>query len=362
MKLSDALTNVGRPVAYYPNLAKALGSVKAGILCCQLFYWTDKTKNGWLYKTASELEDETGLSYKEQRAARRRLVELGILKERNARLQHRQYFRLDLDAMNRVFTEWLEADAQRVIPELPKGHFGECPKGSSGTDQTAARQLPEGQFVNRTENTTETNSQENMAIKNKEIKGGGAAAVHSFYEKCSHQCEKGKQEQKASPCSLTGFVQPEHVEAVAESGSGMGSHSAPLPAPLGLNYWQKRVGTPDGLVEFFHGYIKFKYPNAVIRTNYGFDVDNANKCLELLEVCQSNDDTSLVFNWVAWFVDTNVDPRNNKSMTLTSLKNSWYDYRRLWETSVYRDVIPLARFIGLPDEAESTPTSTTTQS
>ena len=56
-----------KPIAYLPDLAKALGSVKAGLFLSQLLYWMDKgaDEDGWLYKTREELYDETGLSRKE---------------------------------------------------------------------------------------------------------------------------------------------------------------------------------------------------------------------------------------------------------------------------------------------------------
>jgi hypothetical protein len=42
VKLSDALGGLGRPVAYYPELARFFGSVDAAILFAQLFYWRDR--------------------------------------------------------------------------------------------------------------------------------------------------------------------------------------------------------------------------------------------------------------------------------------------------------------------------------
>ena len=136
--------------------------------------------------------------------------------------------------------------------------------------------------------------------------------------------------------------------------------SAPPPAPQGVDYWMGVVGTTDGLVEFFHGYIRFKYPDAVIRTNYKFDLDNADKCLDLLAVCQVNEESGLILRWVIWYVDSKVDPRNDKTMTLTALKNSWYDFRRVWESGGYHELASVARFFGMPTDAESTPTTTPT--
>ncbi|EQA13922.1 putative phage DNA replication protein O [Glaesserella parasuis SW140] len=97
MSFSQKLRQLGQPIAYYPQLAKPLGGVTAAILFGQLFFWQDKTSNPLgVYKTQAELEQETGLSRREQETARKKLVELGILVETHKRLEHRIYFKLDL--------------------------------------------------------------------------------------------------------------------------------------------------------------------------------------------------------------------------------------------------------------------------
>lgn len=102
MKLTDFLQDVGRPVAYYPHLRKITGSTNATILLCQFIYWLGKQSDpdGWLYKTSDEIEDETGLSYEEQKVARKKLVENGLLEEHYARLDHQMKFILLIDAIN----------------------------------------------------------------------------------------------------------------------------------------------------------------------------------------------------------------------------------------------------------------------
>ena len=109
---------------------------------CQLLYWQDKgsDKDGWIYKTADEWEVETGLAYKEQTAARKHLKKLKVMVERNARIEHRLYFRVELDALN---TLW---ENSYVI----------FPKVNSGNAERSVPEPPKGQFVNESETTTET--------------------------------------------------------------------------------------------------------------------------------------------------------------------------------------------------------------
>lgn len=121
MKLTDYITGIGRPVAYYPNLKKITGSTTATILLCQFLYWRGKEydANGWLYKTSEEIESETGLSYNEQKTARAALKEAGLLEEHYARLDHQMKFRVNLDAVN---DKW--GTLQPIIPESGNPSLG----------------------------------------------------------------------------------------------------------------------------------------------------------------------------------------------------------------------------------------------
>jgi len=81
MKLTELLQDVGRPVAYYPAMRKITGSAEATLLLCQLIYWCGKQNDpgDWVYKTADDIEEETGLTYDEQRLARNKLASRGLI-------------------------------------------------------------------------------------------------------------------------------------------------------------------------------------------------------------------------------------------------------------------------------------------
>ena len=101
MKPSEMLRVAGKPIAYYPELAKPLGGVNASILFSHFFYWHDKTRHELgIYRTAEEIEIETGLSVQEQRTPRNKLKERGVLTETEKRIEHRIYYKLNLDAFD----------------------------------------------------------------------------------------------------------------------------------------------------------------------------------------------------------------------------------------------------------------------
>jgi len=83
-----------RPIAYHPILAKAFGGVTIGLFLSQLLYWSGKgaDPDGWIYKTAEEFTEETGLSRREQQTARHHLLAAGVLKEERRGLPARLYY------------------------------------------------------------------------------------------------------------------------------------------------------------------------------------------------------------------------------------------------------------------------------
>ena len=131
MRPSESLKIAGKPIAYYPKLAKPLGSTNASILFSHFFYWHDKTENPLgVYRTAEEIELETGLSVQEQRTARAKLKERGILIETEKRIEHRIYYKLDLDAFDELMLQHsgnAESTAPKCninSPELQNQHSG----------------------------------------------------------------------------------------------------------------------------------------------------------------------------------------------------------------------------------------------
>lgn len=131
MRPSESLKIAGKPIAYYPKLAKPLGSTNASILFSHFFYWHDKTQHELgIYRTAEEIELETGLSVQEQRTAREKLKERGILIETEKRIEHRIYYKLDLDAFDDLMLQHSGSEESTSpkcninSPELQNQHSG----------------------------------------------------------------------------------------------------------------------------------------------------------------------------------------------------------------------------------------------
>ncbi len=108
MKLKNFLIQLGQPVAYYPKLAKFLGSVKAAVFICQLGYWEGKQRDDdGIYKTMVEFQVETGLSRREQDTARKTLRDLGYLFETKKGMPARIYYCINWDKINDDWALWI---------------------------------------------------------------------------------------------------------------------------------------------------------------------------------------------------------------------------------------------------------------
>lgn len=127
MKLVEFLTGVGQPLYYYPSLARIFG-VKGAIFLCNFIAWTGSQKDpdGWIYKSQSEIETETGMNDKEQATARNRLKNLGVIEEKYIRLQHKMLYRVVVEQV-----DFLWANRETGFPETRKPGMGKPEKRDS---------------------------------------------------------------------------------------------------------------------------------------------------------------------------------------------------------------------------------------
>lgn len=102
--LESVWPSLGRKCAFYPTLAAAAGSIKAGVLLSQLWYWTTRHAEStagdcWIWKTSEQWQAETGLTVREQANARERLCSLGLIEVRRQGVPARLHCRLLVDAL-----------------------------------------------------------------------------------------------------------------------------------------------------------------------------------------------------------------------------------------------------------------------
>lgn len=129
----------GSAVAVYPAFRRVLGlSASAAQFLSQAVYWTEKTSDGWFYKTENEWEEEIGMSSKEVRSARRCLAELKLLDQVRKGVPAKMHFRVDTD----LLLDYLAGET--AIPVVPKENNKSCPKGTTGSTQKAQLVVTKG--------------------------------------------------------------------------------------------------------------------------------------------------------------------------------------------------------------------------
>ena len=138
MKLSGFLRDVGDQIVfYYPKLRPICGSVTATLLLCRLAAWDgyQRDPDGWIEKTSDEIEQETGMSYREQVTAREHLKERGLLEEKQERLAHKMFYRINFDALDSAWDTHIGSSStdDSVVPETRIRQFGKRQNVSSLT-------------------------------------------------------------------------------------------------------------------------------------------------------------------------------------------------------------------------------------
>jgi hypothetical protein len=100
-----------------------------------MIYWVGKGQDpdGWMYKSMEEIEDETAMGRYSQETARKKLKKLGILEEkkdvRPGDFRQVLFFRIDIDALERVFSEWRAATSDVPGCGKPPTKDAEPPPG-----------------------------------------------------------------------------------------------------------------------------------------------------------------------------------------------------------------------------------------
>jgi hypothetical protein len=124
IQYSDLLTKVGKPVAYFPRIAEALNCVPAAIFLCQFLYWEGKQVDpeGWIYKTGTDIQKETGLKRSGQETARKKLIQLGLMEEERRGIPAKMYYKFDWNRFNELlgqyFEEKEESPKKDVVPTV----------------------------------------------------------------------------------------------------------------------------------------------------------------------------------------------------------------------------------------------------
>ena len=146
-----------RPIAYHRIFAKICGSVNAGVMLSQAYYWEQRVSSpdGFFYKTQIEWEEETCLSRKEQETCRKILKALGFWEEKLEGIPCRLYYRLDTDKLLEKIQAFQyvptgqtvdSKGADKYVPNgqtsMPLSDMQDAPKGAYSLTETTIQRVP----------------------------------------------------------------------------------------------------------------------------------------------------------------------------------------------------------------------------
>ena len=148
---------LGPPIAFHRCLVPVSGSITAALMLSQAIYWSPRTDDpeGWFYKTRDQWMKETSMGRWEQEAARKLLVNRGLMEEKRVGMPAKLHYRVNFDRLEDAC-----ADLMAVPP--PTGRSGRRrPVGQSTANKAAT--LPPTLTENTSETTSETTAEEPSA-------------------------------------------------------------------------------------------------------------------------------------------------------------------------------------------------------
>ena len=167
--LHQLLQLLDRPIAFHRCFVNLTGSVTAALMLSQALYWQQRAKSddGWWFKTRDDWTEETGMSRREQEGARKKLRNLGILREDLRGVPATLWYKVDetrlLEAIANL-SNTVVSDSSPPAPVSTKPPFQlvqNRPTRRAKTAQLEGRK-PSNKLVqttptfNETETTTET--------------------------------------------------------------------------------------------------------------------------------------------------------------------------------------------------------------
>lgn len=132
---------LGRPIAYFPRLAKHIGNANAAILFAQLVYWEGKIdREIGVYLSLADWAEQTGLSVKEVCTARKILRDAGLVVETEKRIEHKIFYKICEEKYNELLEKMeLSRNAESEFPETTKVVSPKRRNGSSCEYETEVR-------------------------------------------------------------------------------------------------------------------------------------------------------------------------------------------------------------------------------
>ena len=121
----------GRRIVVHRSLIGITGDIKSAAYLSQLMYWLRvgvdvAIRDGWIFKSIAETQNETGLSPAEQRLCKDKLTELGLIQTARIGQGARLAVKVNLEAVKAAICQLfdLQNAAELTIEEWRKQELG----------------------------------------------------------------------------------------------------------------------------------------------------------------------------------------------------------------------------------------------
>jgi hypothetical protein len=221
----------------------------------QLLYWHDKGSDpaGWIYKSRTEILQETGLGRDSQETARRELRLRGFLLEKFGEMPRRLLFRLNLDAINDAWEEAIYQHKVEIHPTvdaaclLHKVEKHPALRVESTQQEGGKAPSKKGGFPPAyTESTTESTSEKEENLSD------SLSTVTSQDTANPVEVNPAKRSKKVPESQLPGELHPTTTEAIL-SMSVEAFHCLAKPTKTNEKFWDTQIALIDDVkvVSFF---------------------------------------------------------------------------------------------------------------
>ncbi|RLF66389.1 MAG: hypothetical protein DRN30_02180 [Thermoplasmata archaeon] len=128
----------GKLIAFNVKLSKALGDdIPGALFLGQLLYWWDKGNHqDKIWKTDNDFYEECGLTPKQCKRIRKKLIELGLIEVKKEGIPAKNYYYLKIEAISNLVCNGLTREDKRDSLVNTEGTDRTSPKGLTITKHT----------------------------------------------------------------------------------------------------------------------------------------------------------------------------------------------------------------------------------
>ncbi len=161
-------SNLGRPVSFYPSLARVFDDISTALLICQFMYWRKKVGCREIYKTQEEIEVETGIKAGAQRRIFKNLQKDGFVQIVKKGMPAKNYYKWNWEQIDSFINEFLCAEKsgntanKKEVEKEEKDAHQSCRNDSTSPTESVEQDVSKQQ--NKTYRNSTTSSIESTAL------------------------------------------------------------------------------------------------------------------------------------------------------------------------------------------------------